>query len=191
MPKKSLMSVTLAVLLLSVGCGKKEENKLSAAMAARAAGVANPFQGSAQPAAPGKMPEGHPNVMKLAGESARQMDFSSIVKADGGNTIAELFEGKAELEGKIVKVRGKVVRSNLGIMGRNWLHVRDGTGTPGKDDLTVTTSDHAAVGDVVLVEGILALNRDFGYGHKYDVIIENAKVIVESAQEKAASSQPK
>jgi len=63
-------------------------------------------------------------------------------------------------------------------MGKNWLHLHDGTGSAAKkdNDITVTTSGLAAVGDVVLVKGVVHLDRDFGAGYTYSVIIEDAKV---------------
>ncbi len=103
-----------------------------------------------------------------------------VKKAEGaeGRTIAEIFAGKASLKDKSVVVRGKVVKYNPGIMGKNWIHLRDGSGSMEKknDDLTVTTLDAAAVGDVVVVRGTLHLDRDFGAGYTYPVIIEDAKV---------------
>ena len=78
----------------------------------------------------------------------------------------------------VVAVRGKVVKYNPGIMGKNWIHLRDGSGSREKkdDDITVTTLDSAAVGDVVLVRGTVHLDRNFGAGYVYPVIIEDAKV---------------
>jgi hypothetical protein len=102
-----------------------------------------------------------------------------VAKASGADarTIAEVFAQRAALKEKGVTVRGKVVKFNSGIMGRNWLHIRDGSGTAGKDnDLTVTTSDAAAVGDVVLVKGKVAVDKDFGAGYSYPVIVEEAKL---------------
>jgi hypothetical protein len=69
------------------------------------------------------------------------------------------------------------VKYNEQIMGRNWLHIRDGSGTAGKDnDLTVTTADKAAVGDVVVVKGKVQVDKDFGAGYSYPVIVEDAKL---------------
>jgi ribosomal protein S17 len=109
------------------------------------------------------------------------MDFSGIKKAQGGFTVADVFSRKAELSKQQVSVRGKVVKSNLQVMNKNWLHVQDGTGAAGANDLTVTTADTAKVGDTVLVTGTLGLMRDFGYGYKYEVLLENSKVTVEAA----------
>jgi hypothetical protein len=107
-----------------------------------------------------------------------EIDVSGVKKADGGVTVGELYAQKASLSGKEVTLRAKVVKLNVQIMGKNWLHVRDGSGEAGArtNDLTVTTGDTAAVGDTVLVRGKLVLNKDFGSGYKYDAIIEDAKV---------------
>jgi hypothetical protein len=102
-----------------------------------------------------------------------------VPKASGADarTVAEIYAQKAALKEKSVTFRGKVVKFNEGIMGRNWLHLRDGTGAAGKDnDVTVTTSDKAAVGDVVVVKGTVRLDKDFGAGYAYPVIVEDAKI---------------
>ena len=114
------------------------------------------------------------------GNAPASADKIKVKKAEGtnGKTVAEIFAGKASLKDATVAVRGKVVRYNPGIMGKNWIHLRDGSGSREKkdDDITVTTLDSAAVGDVVLVRGTLHLDRDFGSGYAYPVIIEDAKV---------------
>ena len=104
-----------------------------------------------------------------------------VKKAEGadGKTVAEIFAHKTSLKDASVAVRGKVVRYNPGIIGKNWVHLRDGTGSPDKknNDITVTTLDTVAVGDVVLVRGKLHLDRDFGSGYSYPVIIEDGKIL--------------
>ena len=124
------------------------------------------------------MPEGHPKISQDNG-AAQKMDFSQITKASGGKTIAEIYAQKAQLAGKKTAVRGKVVKYNAGIMGRNWIHLKDGTGAEGSNDLTVTTKTDAKVGDTVLVRGNVVTEKDYGYGYKYPVIIEDAEVTVE------------
>lgn len=109
------------------------------------------------------------------------VDLSTpIAKAEGeaGRTVAEVHAQKAELKGKTVAVRGKVVKFLTGIMGKNWLHIQDGSGKAddGSNDLTVTTSGTAAVGDLVIVRGVLGVDRDFGAGYAYSVILEDAAI---------------
>ena len=101
-----------------------------------------------------------------------------VPRAEGGKTVAEIFAEKAALKDKEVAVRGKVVRYTPEVMGKNWIHLRDGSGSREKknDDITVTTTGKAAVGDVVLVHGVVKLDRDFGAGYSYPVLLENAKV---------------
>jgi hypothetical protein len=103
-----------------------------------------------------------------------------VKKAEGaqGRTVAEVFARKAALKDKEVAIRGKVVKFTREVMGKNWVHLRDGSGTrEGKDDdITVTTTDAAAMGDIVLVTGTVRLDKDFGAGYAYPVLIENAKV---------------
>ncbi len=107
------------------------------------------------------------------------VDLSGITAAEGGQTVADVFTKKAELAGKPVKIRGKVVKFTPEIMGKNWIHLQDGTGDAGSNDLTITTSAAAQKGDTVTVSGVLAVDKDFGYGYAYDVIIEDAEVTVE------------
>ena len=123
----------------------------------------------------------HTDTSKLAppAPAPATTDFSGIEKAEGGNTVAEVFGEKDNLSGKNVSVRGKVVKFSAGIMGKNWLHLQDGTGDEGTNDITVTTNDMAQKGDTVLINGVVTLDKDFGAGYKYDVIIEDAKVTVE------------
>ncbi len=103
----------------------------------------------------------------------------AVAKAESGSTIAELYAGKAGLAGKTVTVRGQVVKYNSNILGHNWIHIQDGSGTAGTNDLTVTTEGTARVGDVVLVRGKVALDKDFGMGYRYDLLVEEATVTVE------------
>jgi len=124
-----------------------------------------------------KMPEGHPPITGNA--NGQNVDLTGIKKADGGKTVSEVFSGKGDLSGKDVAIRGKVVKFSPEIMGKNWIHLQDGTGGEGTNDLTVTTSAAAKVGDTVLITGKVSVDKDFGYGYKYDVIVEDAKVAVE------------
>jgi len=103
-----------------------------------------------------------------------------VEKAEGENayTVGELFAKKADLDQKKVKVRGKVVKVSMGIMGKNWLHIQDGTGEPSAKthDLVVTTQATPEKGSTVVVEGVLNADKDFGSGYRYDAIIEDAEV---------------
>lgn len=91
-------------------------------------------------------------------------------------TVAALHQDKAALAGQAVRVQGKVVKVNNGIMGRNFLHVQDGTGDPNTNDLTVTSKQTALVGDQVTITGRVAINRDFGAGYAYPLLVEEASI---------------
>lgn len=106
-------------------------------------------------------------------------DEKAITKAKDGYTVEELYTKKAELKGKRVSVRGKAVRFAGGIMGKNFIHLQDGSGQKGTNDITVTTNQSAKVGDIVLANGLMVLDRDFGGGYRYPVILEEATITVE------------
>jgi len=136
-------------------------------------------------------PSEKPNASEMASqphpvpsEATVSIDLSGIAKAEGGQSVAEVFADRDQLAGETVVVRGKVVKVNADIMGKNWLHIRDGSGEEGSNDLTVTTTGALpTVGDTVVVTGPVGLNRDFGMGYKYPVMIEDAEVTVEAAAE--------
>jgi len=96
----------------------------------------------------------------------------NVARAAGGYTVEEILSQGSALGGQQVKVRGRVVKFTAGIMGTNWMHIQDGTA----GDLTVTTDTVVSKGDLVLVEGLLSVNRDFGAGYLYPAIIEKATV---------------
>jgi len=101
-----------------------------------------------------------------------------VEKAKGANaySIAELFAKRDDLQDKTVAVRGQVVKVSVGIMGRNWVHLKDGSGANGDNKLVVTTKDEPNTGDVVTATGVFHNNVDFGGGYQYAVIMENAEV---------------
>ena len=138
----------------------------------------------------GQMPPGHPDASDpkyrdmmaaqhaAAGQGPADVGSVKVPKAEGGKTVAEVYADRKTLADKNVSVRGKVVKFLPGIMGRNWLHVRDGSGTADRkdNDLTVTTEETAAIGDVVVVKGTVKIDQDFGAGYAYPVLIEKAKI---------------
>jgi hypothetical protein len=126
---------------------------------ASGSGMGNPHAGMAKPVDVGDV-----HVPKATGANAR--------------TIAEVVTKSGELKDKPVVVRGKVVKYNPEIMGKNWVHLRDGSGSAAdnSNDILVTTAGQTKVGDVVLVEGIVRTDKDFGSGYAYKVMIEDAKL---------------
>jgi hypothetical protein len=128
------------------------------------------------------LPPGHPPLTNaLPAVAAHPVPTASIevkpgaiAKVPGGYTVAECYAQQKKLAGKSIKVRGVVVKFSADIMGKNWAHLRDGTGAAGSNDLTVTTADTVKPGDAVVAEGKLSTNRDFGAGYKYAILLEDA-----------------
>ena len=94
-----------------------------------------------------------------------------------GITIAELFANKAKYAGQTIRIRGKVTKFNSKIMNRNWIHIQDGTEYEGKFDLTATSDIEVTIGETISLEGKITLNKDFGYGYSYEVLLEEAKLV--------------
>lgn len=155
----SLLALSAALAL--AGCGKEPAAPAPAAPA-----------GSAAP-----MSAEQPHPMPAA--EVADVDLSGIEKPEGGLTIAELYAGKAELAGQTVTIRGKVVKVNPNIMGRNWIHLRDGSGAEGTNNLAVTSNQLPNVGDIVLLTGTLEADKDFGMGYTYELIIEQPELTIE------------
>ncbi|MFO1487698.1 MAG: nucleotide-binding protein [Verrucomicrobiota bacterium] len=126
----------------------------------------------------GTMPAGHPK--KAPGMTVKpKLDFSDLKPLKDGTVVASIYADKKKLAGKTVKLRGKVVKYNAGILGKNWVHVQDGTGEAGSNDLLITTQDTTKVGATVVVEGKVALDQDFGSNYKYEVLLEESKLTAE------------
>ena len=122
----------------------------------------------------------HGQTPQTRGSSHATVSFTKLKveksTAQNGYTVGELFAKGASLNKQKVTVKGQVVKVNPDIMGRNWLHIQDGTGDPAKNthDLVATSADIAEKGAIISLEGILAADKDFGSGYRYDVIVEDA-----------------
>jgi len=98
----------------------------------------------------------------------------NVEPAAGGITIGELHKNRTNYANKKVLIRGQVVKVNKNIMDRNWVHLKDGTSNEGKSDLTFTMLTEVNVGDIVTLEGIVAIDKEYGAGYVYPLIVENA-----------------
>lgn len=120
------------------------------------------------------------SAMHAAPQPSVDLENIKVAKANGANarTVAEVVTKSAELQEKTVLVRGKVVKYTAEIMGKNWIHLRDGSGSAanGSNDILVTSTDQTKAGDVVTAKGIVRTNKDFGAGYAYKVLIEEAKL---------------
>ena len=107
----------------------------------------------------------------------QQNSAITLEKQAGEFTVAQIFADRNDYSGKEIEIRGIVVKVNEQVMGKNWIHIQDGTNDSGNFDLTVTSADLPAVNDEITIKGKIILNKDFGYGYTYEVIMEDAVVI--------------
>ncbi len=120
-------------------------------------------------------------VIEAVRVAAPDEGAGALAPLPGGVSIADVYARKAELAGKTVKVRGRVVKANKAIFGKNWYHLRDGTGVEETNDLVVTGLADAEVGDTVVAQAPLVLDRDLGFGYFFSVILEDAEITADGA----------
>ena len=101
----------------------------------------------------------------------------SIAPCEGCVTISKLLADKKSFSGKTIKITGQVTKFLPQIMGKNWVHIQDGTEFEGGFDLTITTDQQVNVGDKMTFEGKITLDKDFGYGYFYAVLMEEGKIV--------------
>ena len=131
---------------------------------------------SKQPhAAEAALPNPHGSTMGKV--SVEQKTGISVAPAQDGLSIAKLYGNKSDYAGKKIKMRGQVVKVNNEVMGKNWVHIQDGTTNGDHFDLTITTLEKVEMDAVVTFEGTISVNKDFGYGYAYDVIMEDATLV--------------
>jgi len=108
--------------------------------------------------------------------SVTKMDVK-VEPCSGCTTISNLLSDKQKLSGKVIRVKGVVTKFNPQIMGKNWVHIQDGSEFQGGFDLTITTDKSVSLGDTVTFEGKMILDKDFGYGYFYPVLMEDGKQV--------------
>lgn len=118
-----------------------------------------------------------PQEMKPVQPTLTMNEGISVAPAENGLSIAVLYADREKYSGKKIKMKGQVVKVNDEVMGKNWIHIQDGTKDGENFDLTITTLDKAAVDEVVTFEGTITLKKDFGYGYFYELIMEDAKLV--------------
>jgi hypothetical protein len=123
------------------------------------------------------IPSDNTELNKQAAKPILEKENINIAKGEGIISVAELFKNKEVYANKIVKVKGKVTRFNPAILNKNWIHLQDGTEFQNNFDITATSNFEAKVGDIITLEGTVFLNKDFGAGYVYKVIIENAVLV--------------
>jgi hypothetical protein len=124
------------------------------------------------------MPAGHPSFSGT--DEAPAMD-TKVAELEPGQNIAWLHANKDTVAGQQVSLRGKVVKYNSNIMDRNFIHIQDGSGdaADGSNDLTVTSKTETAVGQTIVVSGTIILDKEFGAGYSFPVMMEDASISAE------------
>ena len=102
----------------------------------------------------------------------KEQDSSAVFA--GPVKIAELVDNPEKYAGKKVELTGVCTKINAGIMGRNWLHLKDGS----RDsyDLVVTSNDMPEKGSEITLRAIVRLNVDLGSGYSYPILLENGVI---------------
>jgi len=119
-----------------------------------------------------------PDEMKNihSGATSTEKQEIKVEPLKDGKTVQQVYADKSALNGKAVKVKGKVTKFNKQIMKRNWIHIQDGTGNENEFDLVITTNTEVQVGDIIVAEGKVAVDKDFGAGYFFPVMIEDAQI---------------
>ncbi len=187
--KKTFPSIVFGSLSGAAGSATNAQNPHGMGMSGDKTMNGSAMSGSAMGGAAmgspadGATGSGHALGTAYATIPAKKLDSINdehIPKAKGANakTVAEIIKNRVALKGKTVVVRGKVVKYNAGIMGKNWVHLRDGSGSAADDtnDILVTTTNETKLDNVVTVKGVVHNDEDFGAGYAYKVLIEDASL---------------
>lgn len=131
------------------------------------------------PSAAPAMPSAPPMAAMPATEPSSTPDAGAPAASGppaGKKSVADVWADRKGLNGREVTVHGKVVKATNGVLGHNWLHIQDGTGSGDNADLTLTTKDSAKVGDEITATGVVVTDKDFGAGYAYPVLVQGAKL---------------
>lgn len=138
--------------------------------------------------------EGAPPVVKVAAPpNAAGGDFlptspsgasvavqKALAAVESGNSVtmrvADIYAERAALNGKRVKVTGKVDRVNV-VQGVHYVHLKDGSGAAADktDDLLCITDADVAAGTSLSMEGVIAVDKNVGMGIN-PVVLDGARV---------------
>ena len=118
--------------------------------------------------------EAHAQAGAADDPSADTEPMAPITPVGDGRTIADIFGGYPNEEGQSVQLRARVVKVNSGILGKNWVTLKDGTGTAPNDQIVSTTQQTVALGDLVDVTAVIRQDVSLGYGYDYSLLLEEA-----------------
>lgn len=89
--------------------------------------------------------------------------------------IADVLNNPGAYQGQWVEVSGTCTKVNEGILNRNWIHLKDGSAD--EKDFVITSAATVKPGDVVKMKAVVRMDKDFGAGYKYAVILEDGVVL--------------
>ncbi|MBT8394824.1 MAG: hypothetical protein KJN66_08230 [Bacteroidia bacterium] len=117
------------------------------------------------------------NISPHSNNRLTQNTMKIIKQPENGISIENLLSDPVSFKNEEVIIKGKVVKINKNILDRNWVHIKDGTTFKDKSQITITTSDSVTLGDVLTFKGVVSIEKDFGYGYIYPILIENGILI--------------
>lgn len=117
------------------------------------------------------------NPHEPSSKNVPSKSYELIEQPSNGTDLVTILTNRNDLNNKSVVIKGKVIKVNNGILDKNWVHIVDGTGFENKKAITITTQEKVKVDDIVTFKGIVTLNKDFGYGYVYDILIEEGELV--------------
>ena len=130
-------------------------------------------------AAPAPATNPHPEIPaagKVPESKQPEKESIKVQLPSGAISLATLLEEPKKYEGKKVTVRGKITKYTAGVMGKNWIHIQDGSSYNNKFEVVLTTTDESKEGETATFEGVVVLNKDLGYGYFFEILVEDAKM---------------
>lgn len=115
-------------------------------------------------------------LISCKNEKKTEIKETTIEATTHDISIEELIKNKEKYGNQMVKLKGEVSKYNPNIMDINWIHIKDGTSFNGKSDITATSTTAVKLGDTISIEGKVTLDKNFGSGYIYGIIIENATI---------------
>jgi len=124
-----------------------------------------------------KSPMGNMHMPDMStGMAAKSGPVENIEKVQDGKTVAEILASKAELAGQAIRIRGKVISYTANMLGKNWIHLKDSSSD---QDIILTTYNEVKPGDIIVAQGQLVVDKDYGNGLKYEILLEDVKITKE------------
>ncbi|MDY0117040.1 MAG: hypothetical protein RBR59_05660 [Sulfurimonadaceae bacterium] len=122
-------------------------------------------------------PTATPNVTSAHNQTTIDTpQIINIVKNRDGYRVEDIYTKKAKLKDKVVKIDAQVVKVSKNIMGKDWIHLQDGSGSAATSDIIATSVNSTVeVGDIITTSGVVKTDVDLGYGYNFSVLIEEAQ----------------